>query len=74
MMIEIVINGEKRSVPEHSTVRSLLEELGVAHREGLPWRSIWRWYRAQPILQQCYSRVTVWRSSRPLAVAKEEAV
>src|SRR5215470_5236851 len=37
---------------------------------GLRWRSIWRWYRAQPILQQCYSRVTVWRSSRPLAVAK----
>jgi sulfur carrier protein len=34
MMIEIVINGEKRSVPEYSTVRSLLEELGVAHREG----------------------------------------
>ena len=34
MMIEIVINGEKRSVPEHSTVRSLLEELGVAHRQG----------------------------------------
>ena len=34
MMIEIVINGEKRSVPEYSTVCSLLEELGVAHREG----------------------------------------
>jgi sulfur carrier protein len=34
MMIEIVINGEKRSVPEYSTVRSLLEELGVAHRDG----------------------------------------
>ena len=34
MMIEIVINGEKRSVPEHSTVRSLLEELGVAQRQG----------------------------------------
>ena len=30
-MIEIVINGEKRSVPEHSTVRSLLEELGVPY-------------------------------------------
>jgi sulfur carrier protein len=34
MMIEIVINGEKRSIPEHSTVRRLLEELGVANREG----------------------------------------
>jgi len=34
MMIEIVINGEKRSISEHSTIRSLLEELGVAHREG----------------------------------------
>ena len=34
MMIEIVMNGEKRSIPEHSTVRRLLEELGVAHREG----------------------------------------
>ena len=34
MMIEIVMNGEKRSIPEHSTVRRLLEELGVVHREG----------------------------------------
>ena len=34
MMIEIVINGEKRPIPEQSTVRSLLEELGIAHREG----------------------------------------
>jgi len=34
MMIDIVINGEKRSIPEQSTVRSLLEELGVAQREG----------------------------------------
>ncbi len=34
MVIEIVINGEKRSISEHSTIRSLLEELGVAHREG----------------------------------------
>jgi thiamine biosynthesis protein ThiS len=34
MMIEIVINGAKRSVPEHSTVCSLLEELGVANRQG----------------------------------------
>jgi thiamine biosynthesis protein ThiS len=34
MMIEIVINGEKRSVPAHSTVCSLLEELGVANRQG----------------------------------------
>ena len=34
MMIEIVINGEKRSMPEYSTVRRLLEELGVAQREG----------------------------------------
>lgn len=34
MMIDIVINGEKRSIPEQSTVRSLLEDLGVAHREG----------------------------------------
>jgi sulfur carrier protein len=34
MMIEIVINGEKRSVPEHSTVCSLLEALGVANRQG----------------------------------------
>ena len=34
MVIEIVINGEKRSIPKQSTVRSLLEELGVAHRQG----------------------------------------
>ena len=34
MMIEIVINGEKRSIAEESTVHSLLEELGVAQRQG----------------------------------------
>ena len=34
MRIEIVINGERRSVPEQSTVYSLLEELGVANRQG----------------------------------------
>jgi len=34
MMIDIVINGETRSVPAQSTVRSLLEELGIAQRQG----------------------------------------
>ena len=34
MVIEIVINGERRSMPEQSTARSLLEELGIAHRQG----------------------------------------
>ena len=34
MMIEIVINGERRAIPEQSTVRSLLEALGVANRQG----------------------------------------
>ena len=34
MLIEIVINGERRSIPEQSTVYSLLEELGVANRQG----------------------------------------
>ena len=34
MLIEIVINGERRSIPEQSTVHSLLEELGVANRQG----------------------------------------
>ena len=34
MVIEIVINGERRSIPEQSTVCSLLEELGVANRQG----------------------------------------
>ena len=34
MLIDIVINGEKRSIPEQSTVRSLLEDLGVANRQG----------------------------------------
>jgi sulfur carrier protein len=34
MMIEIVINGERRSIPEQSTVHNLLEELGVANRQG----------------------------------------
>ena len=47
MMIEIVINGEKRSVPEHSTVRSLLEELGV---EAAPTKSSSRSAREQRII------------------------
>ena len=34
MTIEIVINGESRSIPEQSTVYNLLEELGVANRQG----------------------------------------
>ena len=34
MMVEIVINGERQSIPEQSTVHSLLEELGVANRQG----------------------------------------
>jgi sulfur carrier protein len=33
-MIDITINGEKRTIPDHSTVRSLLEGLGLADREG----------------------------------------
>ena len=34
MTIEIVINGERRSIPEQSTVYNLLEALGVANRQG----------------------------------------
>ena len=33
-MIEVHINGEPRSIPAGSTVRSLLEGLGIADREG----------------------------------------
>ncbi len=33
-MIEIRINGEPHALPEGSTVRSVLEELGIADREG----------------------------------------
>jgi sulfur carrier protein len=33
-MIDIHINGEKRPVPDGSTVRSLLESLGIADRNG----------------------------------------
>jgi sulfur carrier protein len=33
-MIDIHINGEKRTIPAGSTVRSLLEGLGIADREG----------------------------------------
>ena len=33
-MIDIHINGEKRPVPDGSTVRSLLEGLGIADRNG----------------------------------------
>ena len=34
MMIDILVNGDTRTIPEASTVRSLLETLGVADREG----------------------------------------
>ena len=34
MMIDVLVNGDKRTIPEASTVRSLLETLGVADREG----------------------------------------
>ena len=34
MMIDIRVNGDTRTIPEASTVRSLLETLGVADREG----------------------------------------
>jgi sulfur carrier protein len=33
-MIEINVNGEIRTIPEQSTVRSLLEYLNLAEREG----------------------------------------
>ena len=33
-MIDIYINGEKRTIPAGSTVRGLLESLGIAEREG----------------------------------------
>ncbi len=33
-MIEVEINGQKRQIPATSTVRSVLEELGIADREG----------------------------------------
>jgi sulfur carrier protein len=33
-MIEVRINGEQRTIPEGSTVRSLLEGLGIADRQG----------------------------------------
>ena len=34
MMIDIVVNGERRAMPQQSTVRSLLEGLGIADRDG----------------------------------------
>ena len=34
-MLEVIVNGEKRDIPEGSTVRSLLEALGLAEREGI---------------------------------------
>jgi sulfur carrier protein len=34
VMIEVHINGNSQTVPEASTVRSLLESLGIADREG----------------------------------------
>ena len=33
-MIEVRINGQYRTLPEGSTVRSLLEDLGIADRDG----------------------------------------
>ena len=32
--IDVLVNGDKRAIPAASTVRSLLETLGVADREG----------------------------------------
>ena len=34
MMIDVLVNGDRRTIPQASTVRSLLETLGVADREG----------------------------------------
>lgn len=31
-MIEIIVNGEKRTVSESTTIKSLLEELGIADK------------------------------------------
>ncbi|MGQ4809191.1 hypothetical protein NKDENANG_02603 [Candidatus Entotheonellaceae bacterium PAL068K] len=33
-MIDVHINGESRTIPQDSTVRSLLESLGIADRQG----------------------------------------
>jgi sulfur carrier protein len=33
-MIEVHINGQTRTIPEGSTVHSLLEGLGIADRQG----------------------------------------
>jgi sulfur carrier protein len=33
-MIEVLINGEQRTIPESSTVRTVLEGLGIADRQG----------------------------------------
>ena len=33
-MMIVLVNGEKRTIAEASTVRALLESLGVADREG----------------------------------------
>ena len=35
MTIDVFVNGDPRAIPEASTVRSLLESLGVADREGI---------------------------------------
>ena len=34
MMIDVLVNGDRRTIPQASTVRNLLETLGVADREG----------------------------------------
>ncbi len=34
MMIDVLINGEQRSIPAQSTVQSLLADLGIAQRQG----------------------------------------
>lgn len=33
-MIDVLVNGDTRTIPEASTVRSLLENLGIADRQG----------------------------------------
>jgi sulfur carrier protein len=33
-MMDVLINGEQRTIPDDSTIRSLLEGLGIADRQG----------------------------------------
>ena len=74
-MIRVDINGQKRSIPDRSTVRSLLEDLGIADRQGYGCGSQ---YGSRPPhsahVPPCCRLAIVWKLSRPLVVDRRRGM